>query len=105
MAYYKNQPFNDNHLRPCPMLENPEKLRELINQTGAKSSDLIRQESADELCSICDEYAKEWAPVAEELWTTLPHRDTHTQYYRDTEEGKKEFGGCTGNCSNCNAHK
>lgn len=26
-AYYKGQPFNDNHLRPCPMLENPELLR------------------------------------------------------------------------------
>ena len=24
MAYRRNQPFNKNHLRPCPMLENPE---------------------------------------------------------------------------------
>ena len=24
MAYHNNQPFNKNHLRPCPMLENPE---------------------------------------------------------------------------------
>ena len=104
MAYYKNQPFNDNHLRPCPMLENPDRLRQLIKETGAKSSDLIRQETADELCSKCDEYAKEWAPVAEEIWNSTKHRDTHTQYYRDTEEGKKEFG-CTGNCANCGAHK
>lgn len=105
MAYYHNQPFNDNHLRPCPMLENPERLREIIAETGAKSSDLERQESADELCSKCDQYAKNWKPVAEELWTTLPHKDTHTQYYRDTPEGKAHFGGCTGNCANCNAHK
>ncbi len=105
MAYYHNQPFNDNHLRPCPMLENPERLREIISKTGAKSSDLERQESADELCSKCDEYAKNWKPVAEELWTTLPHKDTHTQYYRDTPVGKAHFGGCTGNCANCNAHK
>ncbi len=27
MEYHKEQPFNENHLRPCPMLENPEKLR------------------------------------------------------------------------------
>ncbi len=105
MAYYHNQPFNDNHLRPCPMLENPERLREMIKETGAKSSDLERQETADELCSKCDEYAEKWKPVAEELWTTLPHKDTHTQYYRDTPEGKAHFGGCTGNCANCNAHK
>lgn len=105
MTYYKNQPFNDNHLRPCPMLENPERLREIIRQTGAKSSDLQHQETADELCSKCDEYAEEWAPVAEQIWNNTKHRETHTQYYRDTPEGKAEFTGCTGNCSTCNAHK
>jgi MoaA/NifB/PqqE/SkfB family radical SAM enzyme len=104
MTYYKNQPFNDNHLRPCPMLENPEKLREIIEQTGAKSSDLQRQETADELCDKCVEYSKAWKPVADELWETYPHRDTHTQYYRDTEEGKKE-AGCNGNCACCSNHK
>ena len=105
MTYYKNQPFNDNHLRPCPMLENPERLREIIKETGAKSSDLQHQETAEELCSKCDKYAKDWAPVAEEIWNSTKHRETHTQYYRDTAEGKAEFGGCTGNCANCNAHK
>ena len=105
MAYYKNQPFNDNHLRPCPMLENPEYLRKMIKETGAKSSDLIRQESVEELCSKCDDYAAAWKPVAEEVWNSIPHKETHTQYYRDTEEGKKEFQGCTGNCASCSAHK
>lgn len=28
--YYKGQPFNDNMLRPCPMLENPQALRKLV---------------------------------------------------------------------------
>ncbi len=105
MTYYKNQPFNDNHLRPCPMLENPERLREIIKETGAKSSDLQYQESADELCAKCDEYAREWAPVAENIWNNTKHRETHTQYYRDTPEGKAEISGCTGNCAECKAHK
>ena len=30
MAYHRGQPFNDNMLRPCPMLENPDKLREMV---------------------------------------------------------------------------
>ena len=30
MAYHDGQPFNENHLRPCPMSENPELLREMI---------------------------------------------------------------------------
>ncbi len=37
MAYRENQPFNNNHLRPCPMLENPEYLREMVKKCGAKS--------------------------------------------------------------------
>ena len=30
MAYHNGQPFNKNHLRPCPMLENPELLRQMV---------------------------------------------------------------------------
>lgn len=103
MQYYKNQPFNDNHLRPCPMLENPEKLCEMIKNSGAKSSDLIHVETAEELFDKCNDFAQQWAPQAERIWTSTKHRDTHTQYYRDTPEGKKEFGGCCGCCNNCNS--
>ena len=38
--YQEGQPFNENHLRPCPMLENPDKLVEVVNESGAKSTDL-----------------------------------------------------------------
>lgn len=90
MAYRKGQPFNDNHLMPCPMLENPHILREIIKKTGAKSTDFISQETVDELCSKCDEFSAEWAPVAKEIWESTTHPVTHTQYYRDTPEAKKE---------------
>ena len=43
MAYHENQPFNENHLRPCPMLENPQKLREMVAKTQAKSTDMQSQ--------------------------------------------------------------
>ncbi len=87
-AYYHGQPFNDNHLRPCPMLENPEILRKIIAETKAKSSDLVHEETVEELCEKCDDFAKEWAPMAEEIWNSTKHKDTHTQYYRDSEEAK-----------------
>lgn len=83
MAYRKGQPFNDNHLMPCPMLENPHILRQIINETGAKSTDLVYKESVEELCAKCDDFSKDWAPVAKELWDNNPHPKTHTQYYRD----------------------
>lgn len=89
-AYYHNQPFNDNHLRPCPMLENPDCLRKMVAQTGAKSTDLIEPETADQLCSKCDRFAAAWKPVAEELWASTKHPNPKTQYYRDTPEGKAE---------------
>lgn len=43
MAYHNNMLFL------CPMLEKPER--------------------ANHLCDKCDQYARHWAPVAEELWT------------------------------------
>ncbi len=89
-AFWHNQPFNDNHLRPCPMLENPQCLRKIIGETGAKSTDLIEPESAETLCLKCDKYATEWAPVAQNIWDSKKHPNPKTQYYRDTPEGKAE---------------
>jgi MoaA/NifB/PqqE/SkfB family radical SAM enzyme len=68
MAYHDAQPFHENMLRPCPMLENPERLREIIRQTGAPSTDLESPESAEHLCAKCDSYAACWADRAETLW-------------------------------------
>ena len=63
MAYHEGQPFNDNML-----LENPTKLRAIIEKTGAKSTDMQSPETAEHLCSKCDAYAACWQPKAEELW-------------------------------------
>lgn len=68
MAYHDGQPFNENMLRPCPLLENPEKLRAMVAKSGAHSTDLQSPESVDHLCTKCDQYAREWKPFAEELW-------------------------------------
>lgn len=68
MAYHDGQPFNENMLRPCPMLENPEKLREMVGKTQAHSTDLQSPETVEHLCAKCDRYAENWKPVAEQLW-------------------------------------
>ena len=68
MAYHNNQPFNENHLRPCPMLENPEILQRLVNETGAKSTDLLSPETVEHLCTKCEEYARNWKPHADKVW-------------------------------------
>ena len=84
MAYHDNQPFNENMLRPCPMLENPQILPKLVAATGAHSTDPQAPETADTLCTRTTGYAADWTPVAEELWKQSPR--------------------CTGNCAGCRAH-
>lgn len=68
MAYHDGQPFNDNMLRPCPMLENPEKLRAMVEASGAHSTDMQSPETADHLCTKCDAYAACWKPATDALW-------------------------------------
>lgn len=84
MAYHDNQPFNENMMRPCPMLENPEILPKLVAATGAHSTDPQAPETADTLCARTTAYAADWTPVAEEIWKKSPR--------------------CTGNCADCGAH-
>ena len=68
MAYKEGQPFNQNHLRPCPMLENPECLKAMVERSGAHSTDLQSPESAEHLCGKCAAYAKNWVGTADKLW-------------------------------------
>lgn len=68
MTYRKNQPFNNNHLMPCPMLENPECLERIIAETGAESTDLESPETAEHLCGKCKAYAEKWEPYAAQIW-------------------------------------
>lgn len=68
MAYHDGQPFNENMLRPCPMLENPEKIRAMVKATGAQSTDYESPETIDSLCDRCTPYAENWKPTADALW-------------------------------------
>lgn len=95
MGYHDNQPWNENMLRPCPVLDNPGRLTDLVNKSGAKSTDYQNLESADKFSDKCIGTAEKWAPVADRLW-------------RQSREDKKsdfEFGNtCTG-CNLCKNQK
>ncbi|MGI6157911.1 MAG: radical SAM protein [Saccharofermentanales bacterium] len=68
-AYQAGQPFNDNMLRPCPLLDNKNRLAEMVEASGAKSTDLEHPEDVRDLCGKCAEAADRWAPVADNLWS------------------------------------
>ncbi len=80
-AYRAGQPFNENHLRPCPLLDNPEALKKMVHASGAHSTDLESPEDVESLTGKCETPAKNWAPVADELWACSGH-----------------CAGCKGNC-------
>ena len=90
MAYHEGQPFNENHLRPCPMLENPSLLREMVKRTGAHDTNMESPETADHLCDKCEDYAKEWAPIAEEYWKD--HKHPRPKYENYAPKRMEELG-------------
>ena len=86
MGYHDNQPWNENMLRPCPVLDNPGKLTEIVEKAGAESTDYQNMESAKEFSDKCVETAERWKPVADRLW----------------EESKAGKAGACAVCGKCN---
>ncbi len=68
MEYRKNQPFNENMLRPCPLLDNPERLAAMVHASGASSTDFQHPEDVDALCGKCVQAAANWQITADTLW-------------------------------------
>ena len=68
MQYHRNQPFNGNMLRPCPLLDNQYKLADMVDASGAHSTDLTDPEDVHDLCAKTKDAADKWEVVADELW-------------------------------------
>lgn len=68
MQYRKEHPFNENPLRPCPLLDNPDALRAMVNTAAAYSTQQGDNEAVEVLTDKCVLAAKQWAPVADQLW-------------------------------------
>ena len=90
MEYHEGQPFNRNHLRPCPMLENPQLLRKMVKESGAHQTNEEAPESVEELCAKCDDYAEKWKPMAAEIWAEETHKkptyENYTKLHREHPE-------------------
>lgn len=85
MKYYENMPFNDNYLKPCPMLENPDVLPKLVAESGATSTDLIEKESPEQLREKTQAAAEAWSPVADRIWN-----DSDDPLYAKRHEDKSQ---------------
>jgi len=68
-AYQKRQPFHDNLLRPCPIIDVPRALREIVRESGAHPT----HEGAETvlqgiIAAHLDERSREWGRVADRIW-------------------------------------
>jgi len=68
-AYQKRQPFDSNLRRPCPIIDHPEILREMVHESGAHPTELgSGEETVDEFASRMKTYAFEWGRLADAIW-------------------------------------
>ena len=68
-AYQKRQPFCQNHLRPCPIIDNPNALKEIVKESGARplypGADAIISEDIN---NILNKKAAQWAKISDPIW-------------------------------------
>lgn len=68
LAYQKRQPFNMNHHKPCPLIDNPELMVEIVKESGAHSTQLNADETPEEFAEKLKPYADEWGKIADEKY-------------------------------------
>lgn len=65
------QPFSDNPLRACPMIDVPEAITEIVNKGGAQSTHYSDPETVETFVEKVSENAKKWEPVANGLKASM----------------------------------
>lgn len=66
-AYQARQPFNRNHMRPCPLIDNPKALEEIVAESGAYPTQK-NGITASQLCQPLYGYAEAWGRIADRMW-------------------------------------
>jgi MoaA/NifB/PqqE/SkfB family radical SAM enzyme len=97
MQYRQNQPFNENMLRPCPLLDNPHRLADMVQKSGAYSTDHIQPEDVESLSAKCAPAAEQWAKTADRLWSeTLKRRQPEAAILADGADQESQAASITG---------
>lgn len=65
--YQKRQPFNHNHMRPCPLIDNPACLAACVNKSGACSTQ-SQAVDVNQLTQNLMAYADAWGLKAAQIW-------------------------------------
>jgi hypothetical protein len=66
-SYQKRIPFNENHLRPCPLIDNPDAIRDMVHESSAYNTEADADESVDEFAAKLQDYSKAWGELADKI--------------------------------------
>jgi len=71
-AFRNAQPFSDNPMRSCPLIDVPDKLVEVVEKSGAHSTEMSSPENVRDFAKKTKPIADKWQPVADEIYATYP---------------------------------
>lgn len=72
-AYQREQPFNENHMAPCPIIDAPAALRRMVKECGARPTHRgAEQVLGGEVAEYLDNLSRQWLKRAEEIKAGTP---------------------------------
>ncbi len=74
-AFRAAQPFSKNPLRACPLVDVPEAIIKVVNESGAHSTHLAHPETPEMLAAKTSGLSQQWEPMAAELFTKMPEHN------------------------------
>ena len=101
MEYYKGQPWNKNHLRPCPILDNPDAIIGAVERSGAHSTEMLAPEDPRDLAAKTRKAAEAWGKVADEMWANTDIEKHNNPSVMYAKEDLEKSSDCNGNCACC----
>ncbi|CFX02068.1 Aldolase-type TIM barrel [Syntrophomonas zehnderi OL-4] len=66
LEYQKRQPFNNNHMRPCPLIDNPDSLAACVNESCAYSTQ-NKSVDVNQIAQNLADYANAWGEKADQI--------------------------------------
>ncbi|MCL6450943.1 MAG: radical SAM protein [Acetobacteraceae bacterium] len=68
-AYQCRQPFSSNFLRPCPLIDVPQALRDIVKESGARPTHPGAETVlTGRIAEFLDKRAAEWERLSQEIW-------------------------------------
>ncbi len=68
MAFRKRQPYTENHLRPCSIIDTPQVLRDVVVEGGAYATHDGAETIITDLAKEMDQYSEDYKKIADKAW-------------------------------------